>query len=112
MSIEDGSKVAVTGNFTAHGGLLRVGSSEISNTEYLEAELANGTNPYDDYVDNEEETADGLISNTASNGYLEVLGETRLNGATVFADPDYGMDSTIVAFKRRCGLRHFCYPVS
>ena len=103
MSIEDGSKVAVTGNFTAHGGLLRVGSSEISNTEYLEAELANGTNPYDDYVDNEEETADGLISNTASNGYLEVLGETRLNGATVFADPDYGMDSTIVAFNTFAG---------
>ena len=103
MSIEDGSKVAVTGNFTAHGGLLRVGSSEISNTEYLEAELANGTNPYDDYVDNEEETADGLISNTASNGYLEVLGETRLNGATVFADPDYGMDSTIVAFNTFSG---------
>ena len=56
MSIEDGSKVTVAKNFTAHGGLLRVGSSEISNSEYLEAELTNGTNPYDDYVHDIEDT--------------------------------------------------------
>ena len=106
MSIEDGSKVTVAKNFTAHGGLLRIGSSEISNTEYLEAELADGTNPYDDYVQdaNEDtENATPLLQNEASSGFFEVAGETRLNGATVFADPDYGMDSTVVAFNTFSG---------
>ena len=106
MSIEDGSKVTVAKNFTAHGGLLRIGSSEISNTEYLEAELADGTNPYDDYVQdaNEDtENAAPLLQNEASSGFFEVAGETRLNGATVFADPDYSMDSTIVAFNTFSG---------
>ena len=105
MSIEDGSKVTVAGKFTAHGGLLRIGSSEISNTEYLEAELANGSNPYDDYVqDANEDTEDApLIQNAASSGFFEVADETRLNGATVFADPDYSMDSTIVAYNTFSG---------
>ena len=106
MSIEDGSKVTVAKNFTAHGGLLRIGSSEISNTEYLEAELADGTNPYDDYVQDANEDTDNatpLLQNEASSGFFEVAGETRLNGATVFADPDYGMDSTIVAFNTFSG---------
>ena len=106
MSIEDGSKVTVAKNFTAHGGLLRIGSSEISNTEYLEAELADGTNPYDDYVQdaNEDtENASPLFQNEASSGFFEVAGETRLNGATVFADPDYSMDSTVVAFNTFSG---------
>ena len=107
MSIEDGSKVTVAKNFTAHGGLLRIGSSEISNTEYLEAELADSTNPYDDYYvqDANEDTdnATPLLQNEASSGFFEVAGETRLNGATVFADPDYGMDSTIVAFNTFSG---------
>ncbi len=106
MSIEDGSKVTVAKNFTAHGGLLRIGSSEISNTEYLEAELADGTNPYDDYVQDANEDTDNatpLLQNEASSGFFEVAGETRLNGATVFADPDYGMDSTVVAFNTFSG---------
>ena len=106
MSIEDGSKVTVAKNFTAHGGLLRIGSSEISNTEYLEAKLADGTNPYDDYVQDANEDTDNatpLLQNEASSGFFEVAGETRLNGATVFADPDYGMDSTIVAFNTFSG---------
>ena len=106
MSIEDGSKVTVAKNFTAHGGLLRIGSSEISNTEYLEAELADGTNPYDDYVQDANEDTDNatpLLQNEASSGFFEVAGETRLNGATVFADPDYSMDSTIVAFNTFSG---------
>ena len=106
MSIEDGSKVTVAKNFTAHGGLLRIGSSEISNTEYLEAKLADGTNPYDDYVQDANEDTDNatqLFQNEASSGFFEVAGETRLNGATVFADPDYGMDSTIVAFNTFSG---------
>ena len=106
MSIEDGSKVTVAKNFTAHGGLLRIGSSEISNTEYLEAELADGTNPYDDYVQDANEDTDNatpLLQNEASSGFFEVAGETRLNGATIFADPDYGMDSTVVAFNTFSG---------
>ena len=106
MSIEDGSKVTVAKNFTAHGGLLRIGSSEISNTEYLEAKLADGTNPYDDYVQDANEDTDNatpLLQNEASSGFFEVAGETRLNGATVFADPDYGMDSTVVAFNTFSG---------
>ena len=98
MSIEDSSTVAVAGDFTAHGGLLRVGSDNISHTQYVNAAQADGTNPYNDYVDNEEDTADGLISNTASTGYLEVLGETRLNGATLFVDPTYGLGTSLATF--------------
>ena len=97
--IEDSSKIAVAGDLTVYGGLIRVGSDNITHTEYVNAAQPDGSNPYDGYVDAADETADGQISNTASTGYLEVLGETRLNGATVFVDPTYGLNTSLATFK-------------
>ena len=96
--IEDSSKIAVAGDLTVYGGTIRVGSDDITHTQYVNAAQSNGSNPYDGYVDAADETADGQISNTASTGYLEVLGETRFNGATVFVDPTYGLGTSLATF--------------
>ena len=97
--IEDSSKIAVAGDLTVYGGTIRVGSDDITHTQYVNAMQPDGSNPYYGYVDDADETADGLISNTASTGYLEVLGETHLNGATVFVDPTYGLNTSLATFK-------------
>ena len=96
--IEDSSKIAVAGDLTVYGGTIRVGSDDITHTQYVNAAQPDGSNPYNGYVDAADETADGQISNTASTGYLEVLGETRLNGATVFVDPTYGLGTSLATF--------------
>ena len=96
--IEDSSKIAVAGDLTVYGGTIRVGSDDITHTQYVNATQPDGSNPYNGYVDAADETADGQISNTASTGYLEVLGETRLNGATVFVDPTYGLGTSLATF--------------
>ena len=96
--IEDSSKIAVAGDLIVYGGTIRVGSDDITHTQYVNAQSGD-YNPYDGYVDAADETADGQISNTASTGYLEVLGETRLNGATVFVDPTYGLNTSLATFK-------------
>ena len=97
--IEDSSKIAVAGDLTVYGGTIRVGSDDITHTQYVNATQPDGSNPYNGYVDAADETVDGQISNTASTGYLEVLGETRLNGATVFVDPTYGLNTSLATFK-------------
>ena len=96
--IEDSSKIAVAGDLTVYGGTIRVGSDDITHTQYVNATQPDGSNPYNGYVDAADETADGQISNTASTGYLEVLGETSLNGATVFVDPTYGLNTSLATF--------------
>ncbi len=96
--IEDSSKIAVAGDLTVYGGTIRVGSDDITHTQYVNATQPDGSNPYNGYVDAADETADGQISNTASTGYLEVLGETHLNGATVFVDPTYGLGTSLATF--------------
>ena len=96
--IEDSSKIAVAGDLTVYGGTIRVGSDDITHTQYVNATQPDGSNPYNGYVDAADETVDGQISNTASTGYLEVLGETSLNGATVFVDPTYGLGTSLATF--------------
>ena len=96
--IEDSSKIAVAGDLTVYGGTIRVGSDDITHTQYVNATQPDGSNPYNGYVDAADETVDGQISNTASTGYLEVLGETSLNGATVFVDPTYGLNTSLATF--------------
>ena len=64
--IEDSSKIAVAGDLTVYGGTIRVGSDDITHTQYVNATQPDGSNPYNGYVDAADETADGQISNTAS----------------------------------------------
>ena len=96
--VEDSSSVSIKGDFTANGGFIRVGSDDISNTD-----IANNPSVYNGYYDSADETEDGLASNTASTGYFEVLGETRLNGTTVYVDPSYGMNTSLNTYMTFAG---------
>ena len=96
--VEDNSTVSIKGDFTVNGGFIRVGSDDISATE-----ITDNAGVYDGYYDSADETEDGLASNTASTGYFEVLGETRLNGATVYVDPSYGMNTSLNTYMTFAG---------
>lgn len=98
-AIQHGSQVSVGDLSVAGNSLIRVGSSEFTAAEYEEIAAEYGTIVADDYIDNTRDTN----TNSASTGVLEVTGETRLNGSTLFVDPEYGMSASVVALNTFAG---------
>ena len=92
-AVQQGAKVKVGSLTAVNGGFIRVGSAEFTAAEYEEIAAEYGSPFADRYINTVNETD----TNTASSGVLEVSGETRLNGATLFVDPEYGMSSSIVS---------------
>ena len=92
-AVQQGANVKVGSLTAANGGFIRVGSAEFTAAEYEEIAAEHGSLIADRYINTVNETD----TNTASSGVLEVSGETRLNGATLFVDPEYGMSSSIVS---------------
>ena len=98
-AIQHGSQVSVGDLSVAGNSLIRVGSSELTAAEYEEIAAEYGTVVADDYIDNTRDTN----TNSASTGVLEVKGETRLNGSTLFVDPEYGMSASVVSLNTFAG---------
>ena len=92
-AVQQGANVKVGSLTAVNGGFIRVGSAEFTAAEYEEIAAEYGSPFADRYINTVNETD----TNTASSGVLEVSGETRLNGATLFVDPEYGMSSSIVS---------------
>ena len=92
-AVQQGANVKVGSLTAANGGFIRVGSAEFTAAEYEEIAAEHGSLIADRYINTVNETD----TNTASSGVLEVSGETRLNGATLFVDPEYNMSSSIVS---------------